>query len=268
MVDDVPTPAPISRQEALARGLKRYFDGSSCKRGHTAERYTHGAGACVECSRLHAKKWRDNHLEQMRAADRKRQPTRPPRRKSDAERERDRIRANNYYWENRDHVAAKTKQKRDADPEPNRIRAREWGGKFRERVIERVRDWRLSNPEQTKVLRLTYAHRRRASLANPAWADREAIAQFIADCPNGMTIDHIIPLGTDKRPSLTADGYPIRGLHVRDNLQYLPGDENNKKRQKMRRQEQEYCENNILGININNNRGTMYGPRQFRGDLY
>ena len=39
----------ISRKEAKARGLKRYFTGKPCKHGHVSERYT-GSGACVECN--------------------------------------------------------------------------------------------------------------------------------------------------------------------------------------------------------------------------
>ena len=38
----------ISCKEAKAQGLKRYFTGKSCKRGHIAERYV--TGGCVICS--------------------------------------------------------------------------------------------------------------------------------------------------------------------------------------------------------------------------
>ena len=41
----------ISRAEAQALGLKKFFTGQPCRRGHVAERYTNG-GACVECVRL------------------------------------------------------------------------------------------------------------------------------------------------------------------------------------------------------------------------
>lgn len=39
---------PITRTEARAAGLKRYFTGKPCKRGHVAERYLKG-GMCIEC---------------------------------------------------------------------------------------------------------------------------------------------------------------------------------------------------------------------------
>lgn len=38
----------MSREEAGARGLKRYSTGKPCRYGHTCERYT-AQGSCVEC---------------------------------------------------------------------------------------------------------------------------------------------------------------------------------------------------------------------------
>jgi hypothetical protein len=38
----------ITRDEAHAKGLKRYFDGKPCKHGHIAERYVANAG-CIMC---------------------------------------------------------------------------------------------------------------------------------------------------------------------------------------------------------------------------
>jgi hypothetical protein len=40
----------VTRQEARDRGLKRYFTGQKCKRGHVAERWTCDAN-CVECTK-------------------------------------------------------------------------------------------------------------------------------------------------------------------------------------------------------------------------
>ena len=41
----------ISRKEAKAKGLKRYFTGNPCPKGHVAERYTK-KGSCCECLRM------------------------------------------------------------------------------------------------------------------------------------------------------------------------------------------------------------------------
>lgn len=40
----------LSRQEAIASGLKRYFTGVPCRNGHIAERYALKS-SCVECER-------------------------------------------------------------------------------------------------------------------------------------------------------------------------------------------------------------------------
>ena len=40
----------ISRDEALRRGLNKFFTGKPCKRGHVAERFVSGIRWCVVCA--------------------------------------------------------------------------------------------------------------------------------------------------------------------------------------------------------------------------
>lgn len=61
--------------------------------------------------------------------------------------------------------------------------------------------------------------RRRVKQATPPWADLEAIYQFYLACPDGHEVDHIIPLVHPK----------VSGLHVLENLQYLPEVDNRRK---------------------------------------
>lgn len=55
----------ITRADAKARGLKRYFTGRACKHGHVAERITSG-GSCYECVKLAQKTPRAAELRRKR----------------------------------------------------------------------------------------------------------------------------------------------------------------------------------------------------------
>lgn len=87
-------------------------------------------------------------------------------------------------------------------------------GKLNKR--KEVRKYQLTeNGKATS--RATSAKRRAKKLkATPSWADLEAIKEFYKNCPEGYHVDHIIPL----------QGKEICGLHVLNNLQYLPAKEN------------------------------------------
>jgi hypothetical protein len=60
---------------------------------------------------------------------------------------------------------------------------------------------------------------RQRAIRIPRWADRKEIARIYRERPPGMHVDHIIPL----------QGKNVCGLHVEQNLQYLPGVENTSK---------------------------------------
>lgn len=57
---------------------------------------------------------------------------------------------------------------------------------------------------------------RRVRTATPLWADKKGINEFMALCPPGLHVDHIIPLAHDL----------VCGLHVVENLQYLTSEHN------------------------------------------
>lgn len=48
-------PVKISRDDAGAAGLKRFFSGVPCKHGHISERLV-SCGVCVECNAIHNRK--------------------------------------------------------------------------------------------------------------------------------------------------------------------------------------------------------------------
>lgn len=84
----------------------------------------------------------------------------------------------------------------------------------REQEIASVRRYQKENPKRKNAVD---ARRRAAKLCRtPPWADLEAIKQFYIECPEDMTVDHIIPL----------QGKRVSGLHVFENLQYLTPSKN------------------------------------------
>lgn len=85
----------VTRQEAITRGLSRYFTGKPCKRGHIAER--EGQGNCIPCNRAdnkarearrrvahpektreYKRRYRETHPEEYRAQKRKQSQKRLP----------------------------------------------------------------------------------------------------------------------------------------------------------------------------------------------
>lgn len=95
----------------------------------------------------------------------------------------------------------------------------------REISAEKKAEYAKTHYEKHKPTRIKYlnAHRKgRVKDATPAWADTVAIRHFYVACPDGYHVDHIIPLR----------GEMVSGLHVLENLQYLPANENLRKSNK------------------------------------
>ena len=55
----------ISRAEAKARGLKKYFTGQKCAQGHLSERKVNDLG-CIECGHKYSNAWKENNRERSR----------------------------------------------------------------------------------------------------------------------------------------------------------------------------------------------------------
>ena len=75
--------------------------------------------------------------------------------------------------------------------------------------------------ERGRQMRLYHGALRRARVRNacPKWADLDKIKEIYKNCPKSYHVDHIIPLTNQN----------ICGLHVPENLQYLPASTNIRK---------------------------------------
>jgi hypothetical protein len=79
---------------------------------------------------------------------------------------------------------------------------------------DRYKRWQQNNKDK---VRLKSATERAVRLQRVTkWADIDVIKEFYLNCPDGFHVDHIIPLR----------GKLVSGLHVIENLQYLPAKEN------------------------------------------
>lgn len=89
--------------------------------------------------------------------------------------------------------------------------------------------WKKDNPEYTKNYRDTYyknnkkyflekhlRYKHGKELRTPSWANKEKLLEWYKNCPEGYHVDHIVPL----------HGVNVSGLHVENNLQYLPAKDN------------------------------------------
>lgn len=123
----------ISRKDALAKGLKRYFTGKPCKRGHISERKASDK-SCCECNKLNQAKKRENKsfVEAERSRARARWAACPAIRKRKQESDK-RLRSTSEFLE----------KQREKDKERYRL-----DDEYRKRKIAQVADYSKRNREK------------------------------------------------------------------------------------------------------------------------
>lgn len=99
-----------------------------------------------------------------------------------------------------------------------RVKHKEYYYKNKEKRLESNKKYISLNREKHNLLKRKHTNKRRALLLKrlPLWANLSSISDFYSNCPKGYHVDHIIPLQGDN----------VSGLHVENNLQYLPATEN------------------------------------------
>ncbi|WP_416367040.1 HNH endonuclease [Rhodopseudomonas palustris] len=198
----------VSRRDAIARGLRLYFTGVPCGRGHLSHRIVKN-WACVECK----KNWD--------AVDPKAKLRRKARYEADVDKNREsarswardnaqRVRANVAAWQelNRERLPGYQKNWRSKNGASVRAAAKRYAKKY---------------PEKIRIKQANRRAKKRAALGSYTSSDvveiRELQRGRCAYCPTALDkfhIDHIIPL---------AKG----GTNYRSNIQLLCQPCNNKK---------------------------------------
>ena len=182
----------VTRDEARAAGLKRYFDGQPCVHGHLAQRQTTNR-KCLACKRLNSKEYMDAWIAKNR--DKVREYGRKYSRSHRAQ-----TRA--YYEQNIDKALARSREWRLANPEAGRQAVEAWHKAHPDRVKRIHRKWVESNPEKVAVQsRLHRAKRRNADGKHTAAEVSALLAKQGGKCVychksivSKYHADHIVPL--------------------------------------------------------------------------
>lgn len=119
-----------------------------------------------------------------------------------------------WYEQNKEHVLAKTAVWHENNPEKVREAKQKWANSHKQYASEYKKQY--VKEHKNLINAHTSARRKRVQQRTPAWSNRKDLVAFYLNCPPGYHVDHIIPL----------NGKNVSGLHVLNNLQYLPAVEN------------------------------------------
>jgi len=213
----------ITRADALAAGLTRFFTGKPCKHGHLSER-TSVNGGCIACNAITAlalyhdetperraernertKAWKDAHREQVRAEGR-------------AYSQAHRGQANAWKAANREKINAAERESRLRDPDTHKARTTKYQtsdkGKatlqaYRvanaEAARKRAKEWKEQNPERALETKRKYYE-----------ANKERVVAKVANWnvanPDGQRT---------RSRNYRAKLYAAEGSHTREQVQAL-----------------------------------------------
>lgn len=134
-------------------------------------------------------------------------------------RERKKRVASQYHAKNRDEIVKRRREKYRATADVVRAARIAAYQENPETAKEAAARWRRANKE--RVRGYNTLRKKQVARRTPPWVDREAILAIYEECPEGMHVDHIVPLN-----GVTVEGHRVSGLHVPWNLRHLPAREN------------------------------------------
>lgn len=202
----------ISRKEAKERGLKHYYTGKPCKRGHIENRFV-SARKCVECAKLENKTWIKSRGDYHRARMRK---------WHEDNLAHTRNYSKVYYQENRDIERRKSARWREENPEKVRAQNKCWYERNRQSALSYSKQYRKDNPEKCKIARDLWAERNKERLSQlrRAASFRRRVREAMAEGTH--TVDDIKRLLIEQRRHCAACNADLNktGYHV-DHIQPL-----------------------------------------------
>lgn len=175
----------ISRSDAKAQGLKRYFTGECCKRGHVAERSVAGC-SCVLCDAIKATKYTAANRDEINERTRLRRAN-PETREGYLFRRRE-LRASN-----REKILEKERKARQIDPERQKLASRRHYYKNRDKELVRVRNFKANETDEQRTKRLSASKvRATAHKKDPSFLEkrRAYMRRYYREKPNLTASGH------------------------------------------------------------------------------
>lgn len=186
---------PSTLAEAKLCGSTKYYTGTPCKHGHLTYRYTRDR-MCAACAIAKSAKHKKPNVMAVWWE------SRTPQQKIEIN-----VKRRAYWQETRERrllLQKECRTKSRANPE------------YVQQVNNYVKRYRTRVDVAAKRKAEIAARRAGKSQRTPKWANLSKIVEFYKSCPDGYHVDHVIPLR----------GNIVSGLHVVENLQYLPAKEN------------------------------------------
>ena len=202
----------LTRKQAIESGLKLYFTGKPCPKGHIAERRIYGS--CIECARKDSRDRNNANAKELSIKN-------IAWRKANAEKVAETSRA--YKEANANKVRAWKSANQKKHRAAANARNRKYAETHREELRAKSVEWSKSNPDKV----CAKANKYRATKLNqtPKWADFKMIESIYSQAAElrakglDVHVDHIVPL----------QGRNVRGLHVHNNLQIIDAKANRSK---------------------------------------
>lgn len=147
----------ISRAEAKEQGLKHYFTGKPCKRGHIEKRFVTGF-SCVVCAKMHYDERRKKHPEKYAET------------------------SNKHYWNNREKCVKAVMDSQKRNKSRHLKNKRDYHHRNKERLSKERREWYQENKQIAYQRHKAYREKNRAKVreAHRRWCQRnkEKVDQY------------------------------------------------------------------------------------------
>lgn len=237
----------ISRAEAKALGLKRFFTGRPCIRGHIAERIVSNK-ACFECAAMRDRAYKASHKDLLREKSRLRNAGNKEysRQYYLKNKEKYKDRSDRRYHENREEILARQRERAANNPDLIANKNKKYRAnnpdkvvevqrknylKNRERILQRHRENHQADPSKARAK--VALRRSRKLMAVPGWYGELDSFVWSEAADLACRREHATGFAWASDHMIALAGRKVCGLHAWNNCQVIPAQLNLWKNNKM-----------------------------------